>query len=101
MRGRSQRLWWGTAIEAPDPTSLAAFYSELLDWPVVHQEPTQTVLKPSQDGVYMIVQLAQDYVPPVWPLALGATVVDVQPQENVRVMLDPVGHPFCLCRDDG
>jgi hypothetical protein len=34
-------------------------------------------------------------------LALGATLADSQPQENVRVMLDPAGHPFCLCRDDG
>jgi len=24
-----------------------------------------------------------------------------QPQENVRVLLDPAGHTFCLCRDDG
>jgi len=33
--------------------------------------------------------------------ALGATVAAHQPQENVRVLLDPAGHPFCLCRDDG
>jgi hypothetical protein len=31
-------MWWGAAIEAPDP-ALAAFYSMLLDWPVVHKEP--------------------------------------------------------------
>ena len=34
-------------------------------------------------------------------VALGATLATVQPQENVRVLLDPAGHPFCLCRDDG
>ena len=34
-------------------------------------------------------------------LRLGATLATEQPQENVRVLLDPVGHPFCLCRDDG
>jgi hypothetical protein len=34
-------------------------------------------------------------------VALGATVAEHQPQENVRVLLDPAGHPFCLCRDDG
>jgi hypothetical protein len=33
-------------------------------------------------------------------LALGATLAAEQPQENVRVLLDPAGHPFCLCRDD-
>ena len=26
----------------------------------------------------------------------GATLADYQPQEDVRVMLDPAGHPFCL-----
>jgi hypothetical protein len=31
--------------------------------------------------------------------ALGATVAQHQPQDNVRVLLDPAGHPFCLCLD--
>jgi hypothetical protein len=34
-------------------------------------------------------------------VALGATVAQHQPRQNVRVLLDPAGHPFCLCRDDG
>jgi hypothetical protein len=29
-------------------------------------------------------------------LELGATLADHQPQDDVRVMLDPAGHPFCL-----
>jgi hypothetical protein len=27
---------------------------------------------------------------------LGASVADVQPQQHVRVLLDPAGHPFCM-----
>jgi hypothetical protein len=34
-------------------------------------------------------------------LELGATLAPHQPQEHVRVLFDPAGHPFCLCRDDG
>jgi hypothetical protein len=30
---------------------------------------------------------------------LGARPASAQPQENVRVLLDPAGHPFCLCFD--
>jgi predicted enzyme related to lactoylglutathione lyase len=30
---------------------------------------------------------------------LGATVAPHQPQDDVRVMLDPDGHPFCLFVD--
>ncbi|SNY53801.1 hypothetical protein SAMN05421748_114176 [Paractinoplanes atraurantiacus] len=34
-------------------------------------------------------------------VALGASVAGHQPRDNVRVLFDPAGHPFCLCRDDG
>jgi hypothetical protein len=29
-------------------------------------------------------------------VALGAAAADFQPQDDVRVLCDPVGHPFCL-----
>lgn len=31
-----------------------------------------------------------------WALACGARLADVQPQQDVRVLFDPAGHPFCL-----
>jgi catechol 2,3-dioxygenase-like lactoylglutathione lyase family enzyme len=31
-----------------------------------------------------------------WAAKAGAVLADHQPQEDVRVMLDPAGHPFCL-----
>jgi len=31
-----------------------------------------------------------------WAQHAGATLASYQPQDDVRVMLDPVGHPFCL-----
>jgi catechol 2,3-dioxygenase-like lactoylglutathione lyase family enzyme len=31
-----------------------------------------------------------------WALEAGARLAEHQPQEHVRVMLDPHGHPFCL-----
>jgi len=31
-----------------------------------------------------------------WAVLQGAVLADHQPQERVRVMLDPDGHPFCL-----
>ncbi|CAN5836641.1 hypothetical protein BH24ACT6_BH24ACT6_16980 [soil metagenome] len=65
-------MWWGIAIEASDPGALAAFYSELLGWTI---------------GVFAA-------------MALGATLAEHQPQANVRVLLDPAGHPFCLCLDE-
>ena len=34
-------------------------------------------------------------------IELGAPLADSQPQSNVRVHLDPAGHPFCLYVDTG
>ncbi len=122
MRSRIEGMWWGTAMEAPDPGALAAFYSQLLDRPVVHAEPGTSVVAVTE-ATYLVFQAADGYVPPVWPpvegqqrtmmhfdfqvgdlesavaeaVKLGATVADHQPQEHVRVLLDPAGHPFCLC----
>ncbi len=31
-----------------------------------------------------------------WATRCGATLSDTQPQDDVRVLLDPSGHPFCL-----
>lgn len=35
-----------------------------------------------------------------WAVAQGAVLADHQPQDGVRVLLDPEGHPFCLFADD-
>jgi catechol 2,3-dioxygenase-like lactoylglutathione lyase family enzyme len=31
-----------------------------------------------------------------WAVAVGASLAEFQPQDDVRVMFDPAGHPFCL-----
>ena len=31
-----------------------------------------------------------------WAVECGAVASEFQPQDDVRVMLDPAGHPFCL-----
>ncbi len=126
MRGRAKEPWWGTVIEAPDAHALAVFYSELLGWPIVHEDPGGAAIKPPQEFVYVSFQTAAEFVPPVWPAvegqqqmtmhldievedldvavadaeALGARLAEFQPQDHVRVLLDPAGHPFCLYRDD-
>ena len=122
MRGRSPTAAWGVVLEAPDASALGRFYADLLGWPVVEDEPGWVVLSPPAGGTALAFQSSPDYVPPVWPpvagrqqmmmhldlqvddleaavadaVAAGASVADHQPQDHVRVMLDPVGHPFCL-----
>jgi glyoxalase superfamily protein len=31
-----------------------------------------------------------------WAVQCGATLAETQPQDDVRVLFDPAGHPFCL-----
>ncbi|HEX8867784.1 MAG TPA: VOC family protein [Lentzea sp.] len=126
MKSRTGGMWWGTTIEAPDPVGLARFYAELLGWHVGHEEPGTSIVASSPQGPFFVFQQADGYQRPVWPpvdgrqrpmmhldfqvgdlesavaeaVALGATVSEFQPQRGVRVLLDPAGHPFCLCLDE-
>lgn len=111
-----------TVLGAPDPRALGAFYAELLGWNVIKNDPEWVMVRPPSGGSGLSFQLETDYVSPVWPpepgqqqmmmhldiavadlqtgvdwaLQNGATLAEFQPQEHVRVMLDPAGHPFCL-----
>ena len=57
-------------------------------WPsVVGQQQLQTHIDIAVDDLAAAVE---------WAQRSGAKAADFQPQDDVRVMLDPVGHPFCL-----
>jgi len=111
-----------TVLGAPDPRALAAFYEQLLGWTRVADKSEWVLLRPPSGGTGLSFQSEPDFVPPVWPSALGeqqmmahldiavedleagvvwaleagARLADCQPQAHVRVMLDPVGHPARL-----
>lgn len=115
-----------TTLSTRDPRRLAAFYEALLGWERRVDEDGWVVLRAPGDadrsGHALAFHVDEEYVPPVWPssggrqqmmahleiatddldaavehaLASGASVASRQPQDDVRVMLDPDGHPFCL-----
>jgi catechol 2,3-dioxygenase-like lactoylglutathione lyase family enzyme len=119
---RSRHDFWGVVLEAPDATSLAHFYAGLLGWEILKEEREFVTIAPPDGVAYLAFQTSAGYVPPVWPpvegrqqmmmhldlevsdlelsvahaLEAGARLAEHQPQEDVRVLLDPVGHPFCL-----
>jgi catechol 2,3-dioxygenase-like lactoylglutathione lyase family enzyme len=114
-------------LDAPDVRALAGFYQRLLGWRVTSDEddPTWVRLEPPGGGTGLAVQQEPLFVPPVWPAdreaqqmqlhldvqvddlaaacahakSCGARPAPFQPQDDVRVYLDPVGHPFCLFVD--
>jgi catechol 2,3-dioxygenase-like lactoylglutathione lyase family enzyme len=109
-------------LDAPDPYALAAFYQRLLGWTVVQKDAGWVKLRPPGGGTGLSFQAEPLHARPVWPAVAGeqqiqahldievddldaasrhaeeagAVLAEVQPDEDVRVFRDPVGHPFCL-----
>ncbi len=118
----SRHDWWSTALDAPDGPALAHFYADLLGWEFDHEGPEGAAISPPGSVVGLGFQTESRYVRPVWPardgrqqmmmhldfevsdleaavehaVELGAELAEYQQQDNVRVLLDPAGHPFCL-----
>lgn len=125
IRGRAHDGWLGIVLDAPDARALAHFYRDLLGWELATDEPDWCTMQVRDLPANLAFQTEPDHVPPVWPaspgrqqmqlhldvgvtdletsvadaVALGATLPEHQPQDDVRVLLDPAGHPFCLYLD--
>lgn len=110
------------------PYELAKFYADLLQWEIpYHDEDYACIGAPgTAQGAYpgITFQRNPDYIPPVWPeqfgaqqqmahldfavndleaaiqhaLHCGAIIAKEQFSDDWKVMLDPAGHPFCLCQ---
>ena len=118
--------WVGTALSTRDPAALARFYSALTGWEIAAESPEWVTIGMAGTTHHLAFAIDDHHVPPTWPsrpgeptmqlhldlgvtnvdaatedaVALGATVAAYQPQDDVRVMLDPAGHPFCLYADE-
>lgn len=114
--------WWGVVLDTDDVATLTHFYADLRGWTIHHLDEDDGALDAGEGVAYLSIQRNADYVRPAWPgvpgaqqmmlhldfevtdlateteraVGLGASLPDHQPQENVRVLLDPAGHPFCL-----
>jgi catechol-2,3-dioxygenase len=112
----------GIVLDSPDARELAGFYQRLLGWQVQQDEPGWVKLASPEGGPGLSFQTEAAYRRPSWPsdparqqmmihldikvddldeagrhaVAAGAVLADYQPQDDVRVYLDPAGHPFCL-----
>jgi hypothetical protein len=122
MAQKARMSLTAAVLDSPDARQLAAFYSRLLDWPIGQDEPGWVTLRPPGGGAGLSFQTETAYAKPTWSagpgdqqmmihldiavedldaagaeaVAAGATLAEFQPQREVRVYLDPAGHPFCL-----
>jgi catechol 2,3-dioxygenase-like lactoylglutathione lyase family enzyme len=109
------------SLDCPDTDLLADFYARLLGLEEAFATPDRGVVALAGAGPMLTLMRVDQYVAPSWPegpqhqqlhldiavdelnsatdaaVALGATPAEHQPApEQWRVLLDPVGHPFCL-----
>ncbi|TIC89023.1 VOC family protein [Nocardioides sp. GY 10113] len=109
-------------IDTPDASRAARFYADLAGGEVTGEYPEYGYAQVEILGQTLNFQSVADYGRPEWPgqahpqqfhldlrvgdlaaaiahaEALGATVAAEQPEGATwRVMIDPDGHPFCLC----
>jgi catechol 2,3-dioxygenase-like lactoylglutathione lyase family enzyme len=118
--------WIGTVLSARDPAALAHFYSRVLGWEITEESPEWVTIRMPGTTHYLAFAIDEHHEPPAWPsrpggrtmqlhldlgvrdptaaaedaVALGAVVAEFQPHDDVRVLLDPAGHPFCLYADE-
>lgn len=112
----------GVTLDARDPKALMKFYSELLGWEINYESEGYCSLAAPGGGTALGAQLVETFKKPVWPpaegcadtaehcdfqvtdreaavalsLKLGASRAEQQFIENLTVMIDPEGHPYCL-----
>lgn len=111
-------------VDCNDEQGLCDFYYKLLGWEksIMFGRPAL-----SKDGIVFLFIQEEDYIPPTWPeevgkqqkqmhfdfqvpnvaeaveyaLSLGAKKTASEFGGNEWVtMIDPAGHPFCLCAQD-
>lgn len=114
-------------IDCPDPMKLAAFYSEVTGR-AMKPNSTDHWAGIIYGEVELAFQRVENYRPPTWPgeehpkqYHLDFEVDEFEPEQRRIVALgatfqtetinakgygwqvytDPVGHPFCLCRNPG
>lgn len=109
-------------IDCADAQAMAEFYGRLLGWEVTYRDHDFVLMQDPAGGTGLSFQEETWYQPPVWPerpgeedkmihldikvndldaavahaLAAGARLAEYQPRSDLRILLDPAGHPFCL-----
>ena len=109
-------------LDTDDPPRLAEFYTALLGWEIERTDDDWITIRGSDARIAF--QLALDHRPPTWPdnevpqqyhfdfavddmdatvayaVSIGARLVEgADKHSGFTVLVDPSGHPFCLCID--
>lgn len=113
-------------LDSEDFNALAKFYVQLLGGELLESTEYYATVSIPNSHLKLYFQYAEGYTPPTWPeesgkqqqmlhldfitdhvekavehaLLCGATIASAQYMEESRVMIDPAGHPFCICNEN-
>jgi predicted enzyme related to lactoylglutathione lyase len=112
------------SIDCCDPKRTQDFYHNLTGWEAITAYGCPAIIAPN-NLVILFMECDFDYIPPIWPeedgkqqkqihfnfqvddlqtavseaVKLGATKPDIQyGGDDFVTLIDPEGHPFCLCQ---
>ena len=115
-------------IDCPEPMKLAAFYAAVTGRPIKDRSNMEHWVGIDLGSIELAFQRVDDYRAPRWPdgehpkqFHLDFEVDEIEPEQRRvielgatlqkdfigpegygwRVYTDPIGHPFCLCRNKG
>lgn len=109
-------------MDCGNAAEMAAFWSKFLGWDVSYDDGNFKLIQDPSGGTGVSFQERPDYIVPTWPeeeglqqkmlhleiqvedvqeaaefaIACGGRLASFQGRADLRVMLDPAGHPFCL-----
>jgi catechol 2,3-dioxygenase-like lactoylglutathione lyase family enzyme len=110
-------------MDCDDANAMASFYGRLFGWEVNWRDGDDFILmRDPAGGAGLSFQARPDFRPPVWPerpetqdkqihldvrvddleaavafaIEAGGRLAEFQGRDDLRVILDPAGHPVCL-----
>jgi hypothetical protein len=109
-------------IDCAESGPMVAFYSRVFGWEETHRDGDFVIMRDPRTGCHYSFDPSPSYRAPTWPeqpdgqdkqmhfeigcedleagvafaLECGARLADHQGREDLRVMLDPAGHVFCV-----
>lgn len=110
-------------IDCKNSEELSDFYSNMLGWKKINKDPEYIAVISPNNYPILLFQENENYIAPIYPaskygqqqmihldfsvedidkgvahaISCGAILSEYQFSDSWKVLIDPAGHPFCIC----